>query len=162
MATNTPRHNPILRSSATLPQPETYPVLFMPPRAVSNRVHRSTACNTLTHARTLRHGSGGTVRERSSLPPPSTPLHTPPHPPYSSLGRNIHPRSSSRPCGVTRPIFPKPASQSVRQFPPSDPCDFSLCSCSVPPWIIYRGSPPACYPPSPQHRFGERLTGSRK
>ncbi|KFY62780.1 hypothetical protein V496_04369, partial [Pseudogymnoascus sp. VKM F-4515 (FW-2607)] len=34
--------------------------LFIPPRAVSNRVHRSTACSTLTHACTLRHGSGGT------------------------------------------------------------------------------------------------------
>lgn len=119
----------------------------------------STACNTLTHARTLRNGSGGTVREL--LPPPPPPF----HPPYPSLGRNIHPpSSSSRPCGVARPIVPKPASQSVRQFPPSDPCDFSLflflfCSSL---WIIYRGSPPACYPPSPQQRVGERLTISRK
>lgn len=122
-----PWHNPIPRRSATLSQPQMYPacpVLFNPPRAVSNRVHRSTTCNALTHARTLRHGSGGTVRE---LLPPLPPPPPPPSPPIPHWdGTPTHPEVAAVRVAWRAPSSQKPASQSVRHFPPSDPCDFSL------------------------------------
>lgn len=113
MAPTQPRHNPIPCPSATLSQPQKYPVwpvLFIPPRAVSDPVHRSTTCNTLTHARTLRHGSGGTVRE---LLPPLPPIVPIPH----WDGTPTHPE-----VAAVRVAWRAPSSQN----PPVSPSDISL------------------------------------
>lgn len=159
MAPTHPRHNPIHYSFHHAPPASVVSctVLFIPPCTISNRVHRSTACNTLAHARTLRHGSGGTVRELLPPPPPS-----PLHPPILSIphwdGTPTHPSVGAVRVAWRAPSTQKPASQSVRHFPPFDSCDFSLSVLFSSSLDKISWQPTCLLFASAQHRVGERLS----